>query len=256
MKDFLPMKPTLFKIKTPVFEGPLELLLELIERRKLFINDIALAEVADEYIAHVEKVDDFPVRNVAQFVLIASTLVLIKSRSLLPEFALSSEEEADIKELEERLRLYKRAQELSLGIRAIFGKHILFAPQSENRPREARFAPHAHITTASLRDAVNRVLAQLPKKEKLQRAVVEKIMSLEEMIGKLSDRIQGALTMRFKDFAKGHGTGGGREEKITTIVGFLAMLELVKRGVLLARQHEMFSDIEMEHDAVNTPNYA
>lgn len=243
-----------FEVKTPVFEGPLELLLELIERRKLFINDISLAEVADEYISYVEKVDEFPVRDVAQFVLIASTLVLIKSRSLLPEFTLSPEEEADIKDLERRLVLYKRAQELSREVRDLFGKRILFAPQAENRPREARFAPHASITPSSLKEAVDRILASLPKTEVLKRAVVEKIMSLEDMIGNLTERIQGALTMRFKDFAKSHGKGG-REEKLTTIVGFLAMLELVKRGVLAVKQHESFSDIEMQHDGVSTPNY-
>ncbi len=247
-----------FSVKTPVFEGPLELLLSLIEKRKLFINDIALADVADEYIAHVEEMGSFPMRDVAQFVLIASTLVLIKSRSLLPEFTLSPEEEGDIQNLEERLRLYKRVQELSHGVRAQFGKHILFAPQVESRPREARFIPHRSISVASLAEAAERVLAHLPKAEKLQKAVVEKIMSLEEMINRLSDRIQSALTMRFTDFAKTHATGtsGNRAEKVTTIVGFLAMLELVKRGVLLVRQHEMFSDIEMQHDNVNVPNYS
>jgi segregation and condensation protein A len=71
-----------FVIKTPVFEGPLELLLSLIEKRKLFINDIALASVADEYMEHVRTLSEFPMRDVAQFVLVAATLVLIKSKSL------------------------------------------------------------------------------------------------------------------------------------------------------------------------------
>ena len=246
-----------FQIKTGVFEGPLELLLSLIEKRKLFINDISLAEVADEYIAHVEKAGQFPMHDVAQFVLVASTLVLIKSRSLLPEFTLSTEEEADIQDLQERLRLYKQAQELAIGMRALFGKQISFLPGVEARPRATIFAPHTSITVANMQLALDSILSRLPKKEVLKQAVVEKIMSLEEMIGKLSGRIQNALTMRFKDFAKAHHAEGAttREVKVNTIVSFLAMLELVKRGVLMVRQHEDFADIEMEHGVVGTPSY-
>ena len=245
-----------FHVKTPVFEGPLELLLHLIEKRKLFINDISLASVADEYIGFVEHAESFPVRDVAQFILVASTLVLIKSRSLLPEFILSAEEEADIQDLEERLRLYKQTQELAVGLRARFGKQISFLPGIEARPREAVFAPHASITISAFKNALDAILSRIPKKETMREAVVEKIMSLEDMISRLSDRIQGALTMRFKDFTKAHADSGtSREAKINTIVGFLAMLELVKRGVLMARQHEHFADIEMEHGVIGTPHY-
>ena len=247
---------TAFHVKTPVFEGPLDLLLHLIEKRKLFINDISLANVADEYIGYVEKADSFPVRDVAQFILVASTLVLIKSRSLLPEFTLSPEEEADIQGLEERLRLYKQTQELAVGMRALFGKHISFLPMIESRPRTSVFAPHPSITLSALKTSLDNILSRIPKKETMREAIVEKIMSLEDMISRLSDRIQGALTMRFKDFAEAHaGSATYREEKINTIVGFLAMLELVKRGVLMARQHEDFADIEMEHGVVGTPQY-
>ena len=246
-----------FNVKTGVFEGPLELLLQLIEKRKLFINDIALAEVADEYIAHVEKTESFPMHDVAQFILVASTLVLIKSLSLLPEFTLSSEEEMDISDLQERLRLYKQAQELAIGMRKLFGKNISFMPIVEARPRVSVFAPHASITIENMRTALEHILARLPKKETLREAVVEKIMSLEDMIGRLSERIQSALTMRFKDFATAHQKEATteREAKVNTIVGFLAMLELVKRGVLLVRQREEFADIEMEHGVVGTPQY-
>src|SRR3989344_4591424 len=94
---------TQFYIKTRSFEGPLELLLELIEKRKLFISDISLAAVADEYMVYVRDFDDFPMEDTAQFILTASTLVLIKSRSLLPGVKLTEEEVSDIQDLERRL---------------------------------------------------------------------------------------------------------------------------------------------------------
>ena len=247
-----------FHIKTPVFEGPLELLLSLIEKRKVFISDISLADVADEYMAFVKQLEHFPLKEAAQFVLIASTLVLIKSKSLLPEFTLTQEEEADIKDLEERLRVYQRVQQLSKEIGLRFGTHILFPRAHTSLYREAVFAPHESITTNALIDALHGVIARLPKKEVLKKVIVEKIMSLEDMMKNLSERIGHALKLRFSDIAKTHAHSNAteREVRVNTIISFLAMLELVKQGILAVRQHQTFSDIEMETETVTTPSYA
>ncbi len=246
-----------FAVKTPVFEGPLDLLLNLIEKRKLHISDVSLAAVADDYMKHLENAEDFPTHEVAHFILIASTLVLIKSRSLLPEFALSVEEEADIKDLETRLRLYKKFVELAGGIKARFGAQVLFVPEKSPYFDETVFAAHPSITTSALKDAANAVISRFPKVEKLKQAVVDKIISLEDMMGTLSTRIQGALKMRFSDFAKTHKHGGAseREVRVNTIVSFLAMLELVKQGILLVEQRGLFSDINMETENISLPNY-
>src|SRR5665647_121039 len=94
-------------VKTSVYEGPLDLLLELIEKRKLLINDIALAAVTEEYIARINAMDTLPMGETAEFVALAATLLLIKSRSLLPLLNLTEEESKDIKELEYRLAVYQ-----------------------------------------------------------------------------------------------------------------------------------------------------
>lgn len=246
-----------FAVKTPVFEGPLDLLLSLIEKRKLLINDVALAAVADDYMKHLENAEDFPTHEVAHFVLVASTLVLIKSRSLLPEFALSLEEEEDIRGLEVRLRLYKRIQELAREVKERFGKQVLYAPLASPYFDEKVFAPHASITPASLREALGAAISRFPKIEQLKSAVVEKIISLEEMMTTLSGRIQSALKLRFSEFAKTHRTTGAseREVRVNTIISFLAMLELVKQGILLVEQRGLFNDIEMETEHVGLPRY-
>src|ERR1700675_2175012 len=105
-------------IKTPVYEGPLELLLELIEKRKFLINDISLAAVTDEYIARVNAAVELPVGETAEFVALAATLLLIKSRSLLPQLELTSDESRDIKELEYRLALYQIIKETARGLQS------------------------------------------------------------------------------------------------------------------------------------------
>src|SRR5882672_5982125 len=92
-----------FAIETPSYKGPLETLLDLIEARKLSISDISLAEVADSYLAYVEKLPEMPLAETSQFVLVASTLLLIKSRSLLPILELSEDERESVDELERRL---------------------------------------------------------------------------------------------------------------------------------------------------------
>ena len=102
------MPENAFQIKTEVFEGPLDLLLNLIEKRKLFINDIALSKVADDYIAYLQSQEKFPIAQSADFLVIASTLLLIKSKSLLPNLNLSEEEQHDVNDLERRLKIYQR----------------------------------------------------------------------------------------------------------------------------------------------------
>ncbi len=247
-----------FAVKTPVFEGPLDLLLSLIEKRKLLINDVSLASVADDYMAHLQTTEKFPTHDVAQFVLIASTLVLIKSRSLLPEFILSSEEESDVKELERRLQMYKIIQEASQSLRVRFGKAVLHESVRSASMDTMIFAPHAGITQSALRTAVDWIIARFPKVEALKKTVVEKIMSLEDMMTTLSGRIRSAIKLRFSDFAKSASAHGKteREVKVNTIVSFLAMLELVKQGILMVEQRGLFADIDMEPHAVATPDYS
>src|SRR3989338_5944844 len=88
------------------FSGPLGLLLNLVEEKKLSINEVSLAQVADQYIAYIKSAPALSKEELAQFIVVAATLILIKSRSLLPSLAIS-EEETDIKELETRLATYK-----------------------------------------------------------------------------------------------------------------------------------------------------
>lgn len=236
-----------FSVKLESFEGPFDLLLDLIEKRKLHINDISLSAVTDDFIAYVEKMEKFSIGGVAHFVLVASTLLLIKSKSLLPNLNLTAEEQLDIHALEERLKLLQRMRELSLNIKKAFGRHTLF-PKSENKIIEPVFSPEESLTLTNLREAVSRAIQSIPIKEIVPQAIVKKIISLEEMIERLFMRVQANLKMSFHQFAKGE-----KGEKINIIVGFLAMLELVKQGVIAVNQAEPFGDIDMENIKVGVP---
>ena len=241
-----------FTIKTEVFEGPLDVLLSLVEKRKLFINDISLAKVTDDYIAYIQSMVDVHMAHTADFIVIASTLLLIKSKSLLPDLEFTEEEEKSVEELEDRLKQYKRIKELSVHIRARFGKQVMF-PSNDAKP-EVIFSPSPDITIGAIVEAMKNVLATLPKKEKLPEVTVRKIRTLEETINDLAGRVQSALKMSFREFSK-HGSKLSKEEKVNVIVSFLAMLELVKQGIVEVKQNELFDDIAIESHNVTTPTY-
>jgi segregation and condensation protein A len=236
-------------VKTEVFEGPLDLLLNLIEKRKLLINDISLAKVTDDYIEYVNNIEKKSMSKTSHFILIASTLLLIKSKSLLPTLDLSSEEQESIDDLEKRLKIYKRYKELSVHIDERFGKNIMYE-KLDKKVLEVGFAPSNQITFESVFSHIKSILTTLPKVEKVPEAVVKKVISLEETIGKLSDRIRGKIEMSFREFSN-----VGKEEKVNIIVSFLAMLELVKQGSIRVKQESDYEDIHMSTKDIGTPSY-
>ncbi len=238
-----------YQIKLETFEGPLELLLDLIEKRKLFINEISLASIADDYIAHLKSFEKLPVDFVSNFLIVASTLILIKSKSLLPTLSLTPEETQDIHELENRLRALKQVREHAVYVKKLFGAEMLF-PKGQSRTREIIFAPTEEVRTESIFESMKEVIARFPKKITLPKILIKKVVSLEEVMSRLADRITTNLKMSFREFA-----GVGKEEKIMVIVSFLAMLELIKQGVLAVTQESHGADIHMETGALATPEY-
>ncbi len=251
----------MLNVKTPVFEGPLDLLLSLIEKRKLFINDISLSKVTDDYISYInspEGSQNISLGQRAHFILVASTLLLIKSKSLLPTLSLTEEEQVSIEDLEARLKEYKRIKELSVHVRERFGKQVLFTkiPRKNVAPI---FSPEKSITTGGLLMAIKDVIKNIPKVEAIPKAIVKKVVSLEEMIERLTDRVKAGLKMSFREFAGAHGKGTGtvipREERVNIIVSFLAMLELVKQGIINVHQEDRHNDIHMETQDVSVPSY-
>lgn len=239
---------TPFSIKTDVFEGPLELLLDLVEKRKLLINDISLADVTDEYMRQVSLMQELSLPNTAHFITLAATLLLVKSRSLLPVLELTEEEEQSIDDLETRLRHYQTIRDAAMPLQAMFGSKTLYSPQFYPPP-VVIFQPDQYCTIDSLRTAINDVITALPKKEEPRQATVKTVISLEEMMTRLEDRIRQNIKTRFSELTI------GEVEKKTIIVSFLAILELFKQGNLIIHQTERFADIEIELERQETPRY-
>src|SRR3989344_8339485 len=169
-----------FHIETTAYQGPLETLLNLIEERKLSVSEVSLAEVCDAYLAYVEKLPELPLGETAQFILVASTLLLIKSRTLLPTLSLSEEEKESVEELERRLARYALIRKAARLLRREWGISPLLLPV-RSPVREIIFAP-AETSMDAIAHAAMRIVNMLPKPEKIAEAMVAPILRLEDVI--------------------------------------------------------------------------
>lgn len=238
-----------YKIKQGTFEGPLELLLSLIEQKKLFINEISLAEVTNDYIAYTKSLSDVSsskhIADVSYFLLISATLILIKSKSLLPNLSLTEDETEKITDLETRLKLYKIIKEASVEIGNNFGVKIIFMP-NERIWSEPIFSPDEKITPQNMSMSILEVISHIPKnKEPIPEVEIKKVVNIDEIINSLTDRIQEALNLSFKEFTRGSGAENQEEAKVHVIISFLAMLELVREGLIDVIQNSSFEDISI-----------
>lgn len=238
-----------FKIKVGDFEGPLEMLLALIEKHKLHISKVSLAQVADEYVAYLQRDPNRPIAEMANFILIASTLMLIKSLSLLPGLTLTPEETASVDELERQLKHYQRIKELVPDLKNRFGQEMIFE-REPSREKIVVFTPSAEIKSNNLLEAIRGIIANLPKIEKLPETIIRKVISLEEVMTDLASRISRSLKLSFKDYVREN-----KHDRVNVIVSFLGMLELVKQGSVDVRQESHFDDIAIETRAAGVPRY-
>lgn len=238
-----------YTVKTEIFEGPLELLLNLVEKRKFFINDISLAVIADDYIGFIKNKGGISIKESSDFILIASALILIKSKSLLPNLNLTLEEEQNIDDLEKRLKIYKRIRNLSVYVNERFGKQIIFG-KNYKQNIEPIFSPDKNITPQNVFTSIVNVVIKIPKKEITPKKSVRKSISLEEMIDNLTERIRKNIKMSFRDFSE-----MDKKDKIYVVVSFLAMLELVKQGAVSVQQVTIFGEIDIENRDIGIPSY-
>ena len=237
-----------FEVKTHAYEGPFEVLLDLIESRKLLVNEVSLAQITEDFVAHVRAQQDFPMEETAHFIHVAATLLLIKSKSLVPDLTLTQEENEDVEDLQRRLAAYERVREASRELGKIFGTDVMFSA-GERKP-EIVFAPSRDFTREALAEALARVLKAREEVEALPEARVKPLVTIEEMMDRLASRVQSAMQLSFRQFA------GGAKEKVEVIVSFLALLELVKQGAVAADQKEEHGDIHISHNPTpSLPHY-
>jgi segregation and condensation protein A len=230
-----------YSVDLPVFAGPLDLLLQLIEHDELEITRISLAQVTGQFLGYIKVLETLKIADIADFIAVAARLLLIKSEALLPrpvERQPGEEDPGD--ELARQLIAYKRYKEIAgnladrtgLGLRT----YLRLAPP----PKVEGKLDLSGVTTRDLLEAVRRALATAPDKPALATVVAPPKVTIRDQIRVIARSLQ---------------AGGGRTSfqrmlsaaasRMEVVVTFLAVLELIKRLRVEARQDELFGEIAL-----------
>lgn len=237
------MGPTLrYEVRLPVFEGPLDLLLYLIEREELDITLVALAQVTDQYLAYVQGLSHRDARDLSGFLVVAAKLLLLKSLALLPRPSpLPPEAEEAGEELVHQLQVYKKFKEIAmlLGKREEQGLrcYVRTAPT-------ARLAPQLEldmegVTLQDLLVAVQRALEALPAPP-VDEVISPITLTVADQIARIEEQLARRPSVCFSELLV------GARSRVETIVTLLAVLELVKQDRILVRQEQLFGEIIIE----------
>lgn len=230
----------MFHIKLDQFDGPFEALLQLIQAEKLNISEVSLSTIADQFLSQLRAQEgDFEPDTLADFLVVASKLLLLKVRQLLP--FLSSAEQEEALSLVEQLKLYEAFAEKSAYLAARVMKREFMYGGAERVVLERAFRPANNLTLSNLagawRDLLNfqqeRLAANLPEVK------VQKVITLQECLTRLEELVKNQDQIKFSQML------GARQDPVEIIVHFLAVLELLKRKVVSANQSEHFSEIHI-----------
>jgi len=226
-----------YEVKSDKFSGPLDLLLQLIEKDDLNITEISLAQVTEQYIDHLEKLTEIEAEELADFLVIAGRLLLLKSRALLPYLETEVEEES----LESQLKLYKDFLEASKKIDAMIKlERFTFARTRPPAKTEVEFSPPPNVNLETLKNCFLVVLKRLDPLVKLPKQMMEKSVSLQQKILELKDILAAQKNFRFTNLVS------SAKNRTEIIMNFLAILELLKQRQLKVKQQGTFNDIIIE----------
>ena len=230
-----------YTVRTSVYEGPLDLLLDLIERAELDITAVSLAGVTDQYLAHINELSQLNADEISAFLVIAAKLLQIKSEALLPRPPARVAGEEDVgRSLVDQLKLYKRFKEIGgwmnerqqEGLRT----YLRVAPPPKVEPK----LDLSNITLEKLGIAAQIAFAKEQNKQPLGVIIAPPRVTIREKIDLIARVMKEMERSTFRALLE---PGASRLEVVVT---FLAMLELVKRYRIQAHQEGLFSDIQID----------
>jgi segregation and condensation protein A len=229
-----------YTVHTAVYDGPLDLLLNLIERAELDITSVSLASVTDQYLAYINSLEQINPDEISAFLVIAAKLLQIKSEALLPRPPARAPDEEDAgQSLVDQLKLYKRFKEIGTWMnarqQADLRTFLRVAPPPKVEPK----LDLSNLTLEKLVAAAADAFAKERNKKPLGVIIAPPRVTIREkidMIAKMMKEVERASFRALLD------PGASRLEIVVT---FLAMLELVKRYRIHAHQDDLFSDIEI-----------
>jgi segregation and condensation protein A len=230
-----------YTVQLPVYEGPLDLLLSLIEHAELDITTVSLALLTDQYLAFIHGLTQARADDISTFLVIASKLLQIKSEALLPRPPEQEPGEEDVgQSLVDQLKLYKRYKEIAISLDERQQAGLRTFLRVASPPKVEAKLDLSNLTLEALLVAARTVYARGQAKEPLGSVIAAPRITIREKIDLISDTLKHLSHTSFRSLL------GDRPTRLEIVVTFLAMLELVKRYRVEARQESIFSDIEIE----------
>lgn len=227
------------QIKLRQFEGPLDLLLSLIEERKLDITTIALAEVTEQFLQYIKNLENLDPTVLADFLAIAAKLLVIKSKAILPSLEIQHEDEdtESATDLEARLILYKQFKEIAKYLKKLDNRRRQGFTRDLTFQQKINFFPDPSVNSTRLYNSIVKVVNNLKELDNLPKAKVKEAISIQEKIMSLKNSLSQQVETRLSDLLK---TAKSKSEIIVT---FLALLELIKQRIFTADQQALFEDV-------------
>jgi segregation and condensation protein A len=231
-----------YRVKLDVFEGPLDLLLHLIKKNEMEIADIRIAAITEQYLGYLGMMRELNLDIAGEFLVMAATLTLIKSRMLLPATAADEVEEPDPRaELVQQLLEYQRYREAALALaeRPLLHRDVFVRqPLDDPEVTESGEPPRLKVTVWELLEAFRGVLKRL-RPESVHEVLTERV-SLRDRARTLLQALGVARCLEFDSLF------GDEATRIEIIITFLALLELMKIGAVRATQSEHFGGIVID----------
>lgn len=236
-----------FVIQQDAFQGPLDTLLEMVQKRKLTIHDVSLAQVAEEFITHVkDTVQSRPHSYVAAGMVIAATLVLIKSRSLIPHAKIETEDEEEAHQLAYRLNRLQAFKKAARTVGELWLTTAKPITRSYSFPKKAIvFSADESINAGSLHSAMLHTLSQVEVQKQPKTVKVKATLALNKMMEVMGNMLQKNTVMPLFSFLKNVRNEFGSTENVSAestrmdiAVGVCAALELVKMNTCAISQNE------------------
>ncbi len=223
--------------KVRQFEGPLDLLLSLIEQRQLDITQIALAEVTEQFLRYLKQLEKVDPTTLADYLSIAAKLLVIKSKAILPTLEIEPEEEDAAFDLEAKLLLYKQFKEVGKYLKTLDNKRKQGFLRAVTFEQKISFYPDPSVNAKLLHNRILTVLNGLKELDALPKAKLKEAVSIQEKIDHLRQSLGDKIETRLSDLLK---TAKNKGEIIIT---FLALLELIKQKIFVADQETLFADV-------------
>lgn len=224
-------------LKLEKFEGPLDLLLQLIELEKLNITEVALSQVTEQFLLYLDKLEVEKSEELADFLVIATKLVYMKSRTLLPYL---NPEEEDGPSLADQLKMYQQYIEASKKINIYWQQNRIAYGRIEPPVKVTKFVLPLNARTKDLNKAMEKLVAHLRPPTPLPQITIDKAISVKQKVESIWNALKQHKTMNFKDLLN------SAESKTEVIVSFLALLELMRDQKAFISQSDNYGDMEVK----------